>query len=94
MLVHSLVAQDIVHNLITLTGTIPIWVGFIREELSQSELDYAEIESYLDLIEKDANKAIWAAEHIKEEQVEVEIDIGKLLTSIVEKNIAIFECEG
>lgn len=82
-LVRSTIAEDFVHRMNNLVGTIPIWADLIRQELARPEPQKSSISIYLDEIKRDTGGLLRAAEQLKQGLQEEVVNVGFLLTSIL-----------
>ena len=83
VITRTTIAADFVHRLNNLTGTIPIWVDQIRDEIDKEKTESSKIIDYLDKIYSDVNGLLRAVEQLKFPYRKQPIDIILLLESIL-----------
>ena len=77
------IANDFVHRIRNLVGTIPGWADMIKGEISRTEPRIEKIVSWSVKIRKDIENLHQSVDRLKEPEHEVEIDIVFILTNML-----------
>jgi signal transduction histidine kinase len=79
----ALIANDFVHRITNLVGTVPGWADMIKGETGQTEPRMEKIAHWADKIRKDIENLQQSVDKLKEPEHEVQIDIVFIITNML-----------
>ncbi len=84
VLTRSLVAQDFIHRLNSIAGTIPIWLQLLEMELKVAEsLNISECQSYIQSCQDEFQNLLTEVNQLKNPEPERVINLNTLLSSLL-----------
>ncbi|MCC5899126.1 MAG: GAF domain-containing protein [Phormidium sp. BM_Day4_Bin.17] len=84
VLTRSLVAQDFIHRLNSIAGTIPIWLQLLEMELQVAEsLNISECQSYIQSCQDEFQNLLTEVNQLKNPESERVINLNTLLSSLL-----------
>ncbi|MDC0835331.1 GAF domain-containing protein [Geitlerinema sp. CS-897] len=94
MLTRSLVAQDLVHRLNSLAGSIPIWLQLLEKEVKTTQtINVDNVDRYISKIQGNLRGLFDRVQKLKQPEQEIEVELNKVLSSLLDSCFILYSHE-